>query len=140
MVTKRIIPCLDVRDGRVVKGVNFGNIGDVASPVDMAALYSGAAAFVFPSLYEGFGMPPLEAMACGCPVLCADAASLPEAASGAALLCDPYHSRAIAAGLRQILSETEQQRLRGLGLARAAEMSWAHAAEKLYAVYQELAI
>ena len=106
---------------------------------DMAALYSGAVGFAFPSLYEGFGMPPLEAMACGCPVLCSKAASLPEAVGGAALLCDPMNPRSIANGLEMMIrSEAACRKLRELGAARAAEMSWDRAAEKLYAVYQEL--
>ena len=108
---------------------------------DMAALYSGAVGFVFPSLYEGFGMPPLEAMACGCPVLTAKAASLPEAVGNAALLCDPMSVRSIASGL-QYLAEQDaaRQKLAELGFARAAEMSWDSAAEKLYAVYRELGV
>lgn len=108
---------------------------------DMAALYSGAVGFAFPSLYEGFGMPPLEAMACGCPVLTAKAASLPEAVGNAALLCDPMKPGSIAKGLELMMqSEAARQKLRDLGLVRAAEMSWDSAAEKLYAVYRELGV
>ena len=108
---------------------------------DMAALYSGAVGFVFPSLYEGFGMPPLEAMACGCPVLCSKAASLPEAVGNAALLCDPMKPDMIASGLQLMIKpEAARQKMRELGFARAAEMSWDTAAEKLFAVYQELSV
>lgn len=105
---------------------------------DMAALYSGALAFVFPSLYEGFGMPPLEAMACGCPVLTSNAASLPEAAGNAALLCNPHKTAAIAKGLERMLTDAPlREMLRQRGFKRSAEMSWDNAAEKLYAVYRE---
>lgn len=104
---------------------------------DMAALYSGAMAFVFPSIYEGFGMPPLEAMACGTPVLTANAASLPEAVGHAAILVNPYQVEAIAAGMEALLERPElRARLTKLGLRRAAEMSWENAARKLYSIYE----
>ena len=107
---------------------------------DMAALYSGALAFLFPSLYEGFGMPPLEAMACGCPVLTAKAASLPEAVGDAAILVNPNSTKAIADGMELLLtSPALRSGLRKCGLRRAAEMNWNRAAEKLYQVYQEFA-
>lgn len=106
---------------------------------DMAALYSGALGFVFPSLYEGFGMPPLEAMACGCPVLTSKAASLPEAVGNAALLCDPHKTAAIAKGMELLLTDAALRKtLQQRGFQRAKEMSWDAAAEKLFAVYQEL--
>lgn len=106
---------------------------------DMAAVYSGALAFVFPSLYEGFGMPPLEAMACGTPVLTANAASLPEAVGDAALLCNPRKREAIAQGMERLLTdEALRERLRRRGFRRAAQMSWDAAAEQLWAVYREL--
>ncbi len=106
---------------------------------DMAAVYSGALAFVFPSLYEGFGMPPLEAMACGCPVLTAKAASLPEAVGNAALLCNPLKIKAIARGMELLLTqENLREMLIERGFRRAKEMSWESAAEKLHQVYSEL--
>ncbi|MBQ6041747.1 MAG: glycosyltransferase family 4 protein [Oscillospiraceae bacterium] len=106
---------------------------------DMAALYSGALAFLFPSLYEGFGMPPLEAMACGCPVLTAKAASLPEAVGDAAILVSPNSTKAIADGMEMLLTDPALRcGLRKCGLRRAAEMNWDSAAEKLYQVYREL--
>ncbi|MCQ2407425.1 MAG: glycosyltransferase family 4 protein [Oscillospiraceae bacterium] len=108
-------------------------------PGDMAALYSGALAFVFPSLYEGFGMPPLEAMACGCPVLTANAASLPEAVGNAALLCNPHKVSAIARGLERLLTDAPlREMLRQRGFDRTAQMSWDNAAKRLYQVYQEI--
>lgn len=75
------------------------------SQMEKNALYCNATVFVFPSLYEGFGMPPLEAMHWNCPVVCADAASLPEVVGGAAQLVDPLDEESIAEGIRQVLSD-----------------------------------
>lgn len=106
---------------------------------DMAALYSGAFAFVFPSIYEGFGMPPLEAMACGTPVLTANAASLPEAVGNAAILVNPYQVEAISRGMEVLMEQPElRERLSRMGLRRAKEMSWENAADKLFSVYESL--
>jgi glycosyltransferase involved in cell wall biosynthesis len=92
---------------------------------DVPALLSGALAFVFPSLYEGFGMPVLEAMACGAPVLAANTSSLPEVAGDAALLVDPTDSGAIAAGLARLAGDAAlRAELRERGLARAAQFTW----------------
>ena len=106
---------------------------------DMAALYSGATAFVFPSLYEGFGMPPLEAMACGTPVLTSKAASLPEAVGDAAILVNPDQVEAIEYGLEQLMTRPKlRAKMKQLGLARAEQMSWENAAEKLFSIYETL--
>lgn len=106
---------------------------------DMAALYSGATAFVFPSLYEGFGMPPLEAMACGTPVITSNAASLPEAVGNAAVLVNPYKVEAIAKAMEILMEDPAlRARLKRLGLRRAKEMSWENAAKKLYSIYESL--
>jgi glycosyltransferase involved in cell wall biosynthesis len=92
---------------------------------DLPALLAGSLAFVFPSLYEGFGMPVLEAMACGAPVLTSTSSALPEVAGDAALLVDPADTDAIAAGLARLASEPDLRlTLRARGLARAAEFSW----------------
>lgn len=107
---------------------------------DLAALYSGALAFVFPSLYEGFGMPPLEAMACGTPVLTSNAASLPEVVGDAAVLVNPYRVEAIAKGMQAILTDPAlRQRMRQRGLARAKQFSWDAAAKLLYQIYCDVA-
>lgn len=118
-----------------------GNIlfADYVSVSALAALYSGAVAFVFPSLYEGFGLPPLEAMACGTPVIVSDAASLPEVVGDAALLVDPYSVETIAEAMQRVLNDTQlRQTLRLLGLARAKQFTWDAAAEKLYAIYSRM--
>ena len=92
---------------------------------DVPALLSGALGFVFPSLYEGFGMPVLEAMACGAPVLAANTSSLPEVAGDAALLVDPTDAGAIAAGLARLANDASLRAdLRARGRARAAQFTW----------------
>jgi glycosyltransferase involved in cell wall biosynthesis len=96
---------------------------------DLPALYSGASAVLVPSLYEGFGLPVLEAFACGTPVLAADASALPETAGGAALLLPPRDGDAWAEGIRRVLGDTAlRARLASAGLVRAAEMTWSAAA------------
>ncbi|HEY3962051.1 MAG TPA: glycosyltransferase family 1 protein, partial [Gaiellaceae bacterium] len=106
------------------------------SDAELASLYRRAAALVFPSLYEGFGQPPLEAMASGCPVTCSNAGSLPEITGDAARLFDPTDVDAIADGIRDVLDRPEHWR--ALGFARAAEFSWDATARATEAVYREL--
>ncbi|NJB68754.1 alpha-1,3-rhamnosyl/mannosyltransferase [Desulfobaculum xiamenense] len=93
---------------------------------DLALLYAGARALVYPSLYEGFGLPVLEAMACGCPVLVSPCASLPEVAGDAALvMADPLDAEGLAAMMRQVATDARlREELSGKGLARAAKFSW----------------
>jgi glycosyltransferase involved in cell wall biosynthesis len=102
----------------------------------LAVLYRLAGVFVFPSLYEGFGLPPLEAMACGCPVACSQAASLPEVCGDAARYFAPDDPAAIAAAAAEVLAEPEPWRARGL--ARAAAFTWERSAQAHEAVYREL--
>lgn len=91
----------------------------------LPALLSRACALVFPSLWEGFGLPVLEAMACGTPVICSNIASLPEVAGDAALLVDPLDTRAIASAMTQILTDTSlRQQLKTAGLQRVQKFSW----------------
>jgi glycosyltransferase involved in cell wall biosynthesis len=103
---------------------------------DLPALYSAAAVFVYPSLYEGFGLPPLEAMACGAPVISTHAASLPEVVGDAALLIDPTDTGALAQALADVLTQPALQAdLRARGLRRAAGFSWERCAAETLAVY-----
>jgi glycosyltransferase involved in cell wall biosynthesis len=107
---------------------------------DLPALYSGAACFVFPSLYEGFGLPPLEAMACGTPVVVSHASSLPEVVGDAGLLVDPHDAQQIAGAVRRIIETPDLAReLRALGVARARRFSWEQAAADHAALYREVA-
>ncbi len=109
------------------------------SQAEKEALYQNAAVFVFPSLYEGFGMPPLEAMALGCPVVCSNAASLPEVTGGAAEMADPLDEGSIAAGLWRVLSDAEYaEALRQKGRRQAERFTWEASAGKLAAVCREV--
>ena len=103
---------------------------------ELIDLYRRASALVFPSLYEGFGQPPIEAMACGCPVACADTAALPEVVGGAARLFDPTSPEAIAEGVLDLLRDPEPYVARGFERARG--MSWDVCARAHDEVYREL--
>ena len=103
---------------------------------DKAALLSAATVFAFPSVYEGFGLPVLEAMACGTPVLTSNSSSLPEVAGDAALMVDPLDVGAISRGLAELLESPEQRAdLAARGLERATHYSWANVAERTVEVY-----
>ena len=95
------------------------------SEEEKVSLLSGAEALVYPSLYEGFGLPVIEAMSCGTPVLTSEVSALPETAGDAALLVDPHAIEDIAAGMERLLTDTAlRERLRAAGTARAARFSW----------------
>lgn len=104
---------------------------------DLPVLYSGAEMFVFPSLWEGFGIPVAEAMACGTPVITSNLSSLPEVAGGAAVLVDPYSVQDIAAGMHALFSDAAlRETLRSKGLQRAQQFSWQRTARETLAVYE----
>jgi len=106
---------------------------------DLAAVYAGALAFVFPSFGEGFGLPPLEAMGCGTPVASSDAFSLPEVGGDAARYFDPHETEQMVEALRPILAEPDlRAEMRERGLAQAAQFSWQKAAEETWSLYQTL--
>ena len=106
---------------------------------DLPSLLSAASVFLYPSLYEGFGLPVLEAMACGCPVVTSTRASLPEVAGDAALACDPLDTAAIADAVIALLTdEPAAARLRMAGPARAAAFTWERCAAQHRDLYREL--
>jgi glycosyltransferase involved in cell wall biosynthesis len=109
-------------------------LGYVDDP-DLPALYSGCESFVFPSTYEGFGLPPLEAMACGAPVVCSNATALPEVVGDAALLVAPTDAEAIADAIVRVADdEALRRRLITAGRVRAAQFSWDSSAEQIWQV------
>src|SRR5262249_36895896 len=104
---------------------------------DLAAVYSLATVFAYPSLWEGFGLPVLEAMACGTPVLTSNVSSLPEVAADAAVMVPPCDVDAISEGLRQLLEDSGlRQRLSERGFHRAARFSWDQCARQTLSVYE----
>jgi glycosyltransferase involved in cell wall biosynthesis len=107
---------------------------------DLPAVYSAASVCAYPSLCEGFGLPPLEAMACGTPVVASTSTSLPEVLGNAAPLVDPLDVDAIAEAIRTVIDDDGlRARLRAAGLARAREFRWDVTARRTLAVYDEIA-
>ncbi|MBA3433473.1 MAG: glycosyltransferase family 4 protein [Actinobacteria bacterium] len=113
-----------------------GWVGEIPD-TELASLYRGARCVLFPSLYEGFGLPVLEAMASGTPVVTSRGTATEEVAGGAAVLVDPLDSAAIAAGIGE--AETRREELVPAGLARAREFTWERAAGAVEALWKELA-
>jgi glycosyltransferase involved in cell wall biosynthesis len=106
---------------------------------ELKALYNHAACFIFPSFYEGFGLPPLEAMSCGCPVIVSETTALPEICGNSALYCNPYSPEDIGIKLRELLSSKSlQNSLRQSGLECAKQYSWKTCAKETYKVITEL--
>lgn len=126
--------------GTPVEGASRLRYLGYVSDSELKALYQRAVCFVYPSLYEGFGLPPLEAMACGCPVIVSRAASLPGVCGDAALYCDPHDPADLARQIRRLIGDVDmQQDLRAKGLARAAEFSWRRCAVDTFEVLKRLA-
>jgi alpha-1,3-rhamnosyl/mannosyltransferase len=104
----------------------------------LACLYSGALALIYPSKYEGFGLPVLEAMACGCPVICSNAASLPEVAGGAAVYIDPQDATSLVQAIEQVVFDhSKRESLQAKGLQQASLFSWRSTAQKTVEVFEE---
>jgi glycosyltransferase involved in cell wall biosynthesis len=117
------------------KNLNLVQTGHLAA-ADLAALFRHAQLFLFPSLYEGFGLPILEAMACGCPVITSNAGSLPEVAGNAAQIFEPADAKGMALAITTLLlNPIESAQWRERGLRRAADFSWTRSAQETLSVY-----
>jgi glycosyltransferase involved in cell wall biosynthesis len=104
---------------------------------ELAALYNAAIALVYPSVYEGFGLPVVEAMACGRPVIAANTSSLPEVAGDAALLVDPFDVSALSAAMERVLANPEEAKvMAGRGRSRVAQFSWERTAAAALAAFE----
>jgi glycosyltransferase involved in cell wall biosynthesis len=124
-----------------VEALNLSNevrfVGYVPAK-DLPQWYNAASLFVYPSLYEGFGLPPLEAMACGAPVVTSTASSLPEVVGDAGLLVDPTNTEELAEAMGQVLADAGlREKLRGAGLARAHKFSWRTTAQRTVSTYRQ---
>jgi len=101
-------------------------------------LYSGASLMVYPSLYEGFGLPILEAMACGCPVICSNTSSMPEVAGDAAILITPEDEIALAEAIDNVMEDEKlSQQLVKSGYSRASEFNWNNTAQKTMSIFEK---
>jgi len=106
---------------------------------DLVKIYNAADLFVFPSIYEGFGLPPLEAMACGCPVITSNTSSLPEVVGDAGVMVDPYDDKTLADEMHRILSNNGfKTELSKKSLERAELFSWRQTAKETWKVYEEV--
>lgn len=116
---------------------NFVTFTGYVSAADLPALYTGALLFVYPSYFEGFGLPPLEAMQCGAPVIAGDRTSLPEVVGDAGLLVNPFDVRAISETIARLLDDAElRAELRRKGLMRASLFNWRETARLTLAAYE----
>jgi len=106
---------------------------------DVAGLYSGAECVVFPSLYEGFGFPVIEGMACGTPVITSNVSSLPEVAGDAAIMVDPYDIDAITDAIQRVLDDnTLRDRMIQAGFEQASKFTWEKSARQLHEIYMQV--
>ncbi len=128
--TLRAIKDLELKDSVIVTGY--------VPEKDLPTLYSGALCFVYPSYFEGFGLPPLEAMQCGAPVIVGNLTSLPEVVGDAGLLVDPFDVDALAAAIESVISNSDlRAELSFKGLARAKLFEWQETARQTLAIYQK---
>ena len=132
--------------GETLRAIEQSGVGDqilltdYVSQTDLPALYSGALCFAYPSYFEGFGLPPLEAMKCGAPVIVGNRTSLPEVVGDAGLLVDPFDEVEIAAALASLIDNPDlRDELRVKGLKRAAKFNWHDTARQTLAVYEQVA-
>ena len=127
---------------RMIKGSKFETeilFTDYVSEEDLTCLYNGATVFLYPSLYEGFGIPPLEAMTCGVPVITSNTTSIPEVVGDAAVLINPQNGEELTEALLTLLSdETLRNTLRKRGFERANQFSWLKMAKQTLEAYQEV--
>jgi glycosyltransferase involved in cell wall biosynthesis len=129
----KVFGTMDIPHSNKVKLVGY------VTDQQLKALYDGAACFVFPSHYEGFGLPPLEAMTCGAPVIVSREAALPEVCGEATLYCDPYNPQDIAMKIDQVMNDAGLRRtLSAKGLKRAAQFSWDKCAQETWDVVKEV--
>jgi Glycosyltransferase len=125
------------KEARIADSQKIVLLGYVTD-AELRALYKHAAGFIFPSVYEGFGLPPLEAMVCGCPVICSDRASMPEICGDAALYFDPIDEDEIVSQIQRVLvSPSLQAELRQKGRIRVAQFSWEKAARVMIDLLKE---
>ena len=130
---KLIVAGEDTAKKDYARGIRF--VGRV-NESELAILYSGAEALVYPSFYEGFGLPVIEAFSCGCPVVASKTSSIPEVAGDAAILVDPTSLDSVVKGIDKALENKNDLRKRGL--ERAKDFSWEKTAEETLKVYKEL--
>jgi glycosyltransferase involved in cell wall biosynthesis len=113
---------------------------EYVSELDLAYYYSSAALLAYPSLYEGFGFPPLEAMACGCPAVTSDTSSLPEVVGEAGIMFNPYNTDSLVEAMRKVLTDSElRDDMVRKGLEQAKKFSWERTARETQEVYNKVA-
>jgi glycosyltransferase involved in cell wall biosynthesis len=132
--TKHDLKLVVAGQGRVEEGRGIVHIRNF-SQIELSCLYSGACALVYPSLYEGFGLPILEAFACGCPVVTSNTSAMPEIAGGAAVLVDPNDTDSIVEGVRQAIKSRDK--LAKKGFFRVKDFSWEKCARETLKIYKE---
>jgi len=127
-----------VIDEMIKKNKNISVLDSVNNNNELAELYKNASIFVFPSFYEGFGFPPLEAMACGCPVVVSNTSSLPEVCGDAAYYVDPYNTESIAEGIMSVIEDTDlRKNMIQKGLERVKLFTWEKSAHKHQEVFKK---